>query len=132
MATTPDAPDPARLAAIRATLAALRYKPGWHLEAGAKGATLYLQVRYDGSGAYGAEPWTGRKWLLSEHMTTTEVVNTALTAVLAAEEHETRELLTYRGVAVFDPHESVEARVALKARGQLPPDVRADAMQGAA
>lgn len=90
----------------------------------------YLQVEYTGSGDYGTEPWTSRKWFLSYHMTTTEVVNTALKAVLAAEEHETRELLTYKGIAVFNPHQSVEQIVTMTLQGLLANDVRANAMQG--
>lgn len=51
----------------------------------------------------------GRKWFLSEHMTDSEVVQTALVAVLAATEHEAREDFRYRGAAIFGPHYDVEA-----------------------
>lgn len=50
----------------------------------------------------------GRKWFLSPHMTKSEVVLTALKAVLTFEEHETRERFLYRGRAIFDPHYDVD------------------------
>lgn len=53
----------------------------------------------------------GRKWLLSEHMVTTEIVHTALKAVLAYHEHEIREKFRYRGEAIFNPHMSVHQLV---------------------
>lgn len=48
--------------------------------------------------------WRGRKWRLSEHMTSAEVAQTALLAALTAAEHEMRELFKVDGVAVFGPH----------------------------
>lgn len=53
----------------------------------------------------------GRKWKLSEHMTKSEVVRTMFIAVMTAIEHETRELFTYRGEAIFGPHVDVDALV---------------------
>lgn len=50
----------------------------------------------------------GRKWRLSEHMTKSELVQTALAAVLLAVEHEVREQFTYRGQAIFSPHYDVD------------------------
>jgi hypothetical protein len=50
----------------------------------------------------------GRKWRLSEHMTKSEVIQTALMAVLAWEEHEAREAFRYKGRAVFSPHYDVD------------------------
>lgn len=60
-------------------------------------------------------PWRGRKWLLSEHMTDGEIVQTAFMATLAAVEHEVRELFLYRGLAVLDPHYDIEKLVELRA-----------------
>ena len=51
----------------------------------------------------------GRKWLLSPHMTRTEIVGTALKAVLAAVEHEAREDFMFEGVRVFGPHVDIDA-----------------------
>lgn len=68
----------------------------------------YLQVRFmaDDATARTGQPGMihGRKWWLSQHMTDSEIVQTALMAVLAAEEHEARERFTYKGRAVFGPH----------------------------
>lgn len=60
--------------------------------------------------------WFGRKWRLSTHMTDGEVVQTAFMAVMAANEHETREKITYRGVSVFDPHYDIEKLAALRSQ----------------
>ncbi|NOS72036.1 MAG: hypothetical protein HOP33_19175 [Verrucomicrobia bacterium] len=52
-----------------------------------------------------------RKWLLSEHMTRSEIVATALKCVLTSEEHEAREDFLYRGQRIFGPHLDVEELV---------------------
>lgn len=52
------------------------------------------------------ETQRSRSWLLTPEMTNDEIVRTALLAVLTAEEHETRELFTYRGAAPFQPHQA--------------------------
>lgn len=85
-------------------LAELRYKD-WAFEVGP--SEQWLRVRFK----EGAEEWTGRKWLLSVHMCKSEVVQTALKAVLAAEEHEAREKFFYRGRAIFGPHYDVDSLV---------------------
>lgn len=61
------------------------------------------------------DPWKGRKWLISEHMTKGEILQTILKAVLTAAEHEIREQLTYRGQAIFDPHYNIDKLVELRA-----------------
>lgn len=53
----------------------------------------------------------GRKWRLSEHMTKSEVVQTALKACIAFEEHEVREAFTYKNKAIFGPHLSIDKLV---------------------
>lgn len=60
--------------------------------------------------------WKGRKWRLSPYMTDGEVVQTAFMAIMAANEHETREKFHYRGVSVFDPHYDIEKLVELRMR----------------
>lgn len=55
-------------------------------------------------------------------MTDTEIVKTALNAVLAALTHEALETFKYRGVSIFDPHLSVDAL--WWARMQFPLDAR--------
>lgn len=78
---------------------------------------LYLQV-HDETAVCNVtgkpEPWSGRKWYLSAHMTDTEVVKTALKAVLSAMEHETLERFKYQGYTIFDPHIRVEDLVKLR------------------
>lgn len=56
----------------------------------------------------------GRWWRLSPHMTDGEILQTALMAVLAFEEHEIREKFKVDGVSVFDPHYDIEALIALR------------------
>lgn len=55
----------------------------------------------------------GRKWMLSDWMTESELVQTCLMAVLAAEEHEAREAFVYRGKRVFNPHISIRAMLGI-------------------
>lgn len=57
--------------------------------------------------------WKGRKWKLSPHMLRSELVQTALMAVLAAEEHEAREKFLYKDYPIFGPHYNVEDLVKL-------------------
>jgi hypothetical protein len=71
---------------------------------------IYLQVSFDAwdetTGKYQVQD--GRKWLVSRYSTTSEIVQTALKAVLAAQEHEVREGFRYRGKAIFGPHFDVD------------------------
>lgn len=62
-----------------------------------------------------SKTWKSRKWLLSYHMTKSELVQTALKAVLTAVEHEAREQFKYLGQAVFGPHFDVEIMAAVAA-----------------
>lgn len=54
------------------------------------------------------ERQNGRWWRLSKHMTDGEVMQTALMAVLAYQEHETREAFQVDGLPVFQPHWDLE------------------------
>lgn len=77
---------------------------------------IKIQPSHDGASYYylqvcfivGGETHSGRKWLLSQHMTESEIVQTALLAVLTAEEHEAREKFTYLDEPVFGPHLNVD------------------------
>lgn len=87
----------------------LTYKD-WKFHLGVlEGGHLYLQVQFPAPSRPGGpvETQKGRKWLLSEHMTTQEIAATALKAVLTAEEHEAREQFLYLGKAIFGPHLSL-------------------------
>ena len=73
-----------------------------------------MQVCQDGNRQYlqvSDGKWTGRKWMLSPHMTDGEVVQTTLAAVLAWYEHEARETFKFRGAAIFNPHLSLDALI---------------------
>lgn len=69
----------------------------------------------------------GRKWRLGDHMTDSEIVQTALAAVLAAEEHEAREKFLFEGEAIFGPHFDVRdlVRFARNARRDARPPMAA-------
>lgn len=86
----------------------------------------YLQVLQKTKCNVTGEPYEskGRKWRLSPHMTRSEIVQTALKAVLTAEEHEVRERFKYRGQPIFDPHYDVDELWHLRQRGEQALDVR--------
>lgn len=109
-------PDPRALSSaelelhrFRVLLARITYK-GWALVAKRDGERCYLQAQFyapdHDTGT--VAPRHGRKWLLSRHMTDSEVVATAFKACLTAEEHECREAFRYRGQPVFGPHIDVD------------------------
>lgn len=74
-------------------------------------ASMYLQVEFDAPCEKDGfvRRQRGRKWYISEHMTQSEIVATALKAVLTCEEHEARERFKWKGRAIFGPHIDVEA-----------------------
>lgn len=88
----------------------ISYK-GWRFRAIRAIGCTYLQVYFEAPDTETGEILTqrGRKWLLSFHMTPSELVTTALKAVLTAEEHETREAFRWRDRAIFSPQFDVEA-----------------------
>lgn len=94
--------------------------PGWKFRVFNDGARPYLQIRCpEGVCNVTGEPmsWGSRKWLLSPHMTRSEVVQTAFKAAMTAMEHELREQFTYRGEAVFGPHFDVDHLVEMAKAG---------------
>lgn len=100
-----------------AILDCIKYKPGWLFLV--IGSDLQVEFRAD-SGI-----WRGRKWRLSEHMTDSEIVQTAFAAVLAAEEHEARELFLLHGQAVLGPHLDLFNQARLLNEGVVMLDERA-------
>ena len=50
-----------------------------------------------------------RKWMLSEFMTKSELVQTCFACCMASMEHRAREWFLYRGKAIFQPHYDVDA-----------------------
>ncbi len=101
-----------RQLAFQLAVGQISYKD-WSFDIGIKSDVLYLQVKFlapdNGSDKPSLEIQRGRKWMLSEHMTHSELIQTALKAVLTAEEHETREQFLYKNKAVFAPHFNVDA-----------------------
>lgn len=89
---------------IREILQYVSYRD-WKFETGLDGDHPWLRVRFEEDG----ELQLGRKWRLSPHMTRGEVVQTALLAVLTAQEHEVREHFRYCGAAIFGPHQNIDA-----------------------
>lgn len=88
----------------------INYKDDWSLIIGQEGKRFWLQVRCDGVNNQTGKnlEWGGRKWMLSQHMTRSEIVQTAFKAIMTAEEHELREKFLYQGHAIFGPHFNVE------------------------
>lgn len=83
------------------------------------GTRYFMQVCWNGIDAVTGEPrrCKGRKWWLSDYMTRSEVIQTALAAVLVIEEHEAREEFKYKGLAVYGPHYDVDQLAELAAKG---------------
>lgn len=97
-------------ARLQGVIGKLSYKD-WTFHVGQDAIGLYyMQIRLAAADAQSGKPteWSGRKWRLSTHMTNSEIVQTALKAVLAAEEHEAREGFLYGGRAIFGPHFDVD------------------------
>jgi hypothetical protein len=72
---------------------------------------IYLQGKYEEPDTVtGKVEWQHtRKWLLSPHMTKSELVQTVFKCALTSMEHKTREWFTYRDKAIFGPHFDVDA-----------------------
>ena len=81
----------------------------------------YLQVSFMGKCSVTGKvtEQKGRKWMLSEHMTKSELVQTAFLAVKQALEHEAREQFLYYGEPIFRPHFDVEYLWDLSLEGRL-------------
>lgn len=91
---------------IQQIINGISYKD-WNFKLGTKGNVIYLQVRFKAEDNDRPGEWDwhhGRKWMLSKHMTKSEIVQTALKAVLTAEEHEARERFKFLGEPIFGPH----------------------------
>ena len=53
-------------------------------------------------------PWRGRAWPVDLYASNGEVVQTAFLAVMTCLEHEARELFTFQGERVMNPHRDFE------------------------
>lgn len=80
----------------------------------------YLQARFMAPCSRTGEqqPQLTRKWQLSEHMTPSEIVQTAFKCVLTSIEHEAREQFTYDDAPIFGPHFDIDDLGALCHRGK--------------
>jgi hypothetical protein len=95
------------LESIKAIIAQCKFND-WYLHIGQyeNDGPLYLQVLFkDKDRITGKEEIQRcRKYVLSYHMTDSEVVRSAFQAVKAAMMHEVEEAFTYKGRRVFNPH----------------------------
>lgn len=98
---------------LRIILDRIELPKGWWTRIQAKGDGFNVQIVFDAKDAVTGvtEEQRCRKWYVSSHATTTEVVRTVYKAGLAALEHEFSEAFKYRGVVLFHPHRSVEELV---------------------
>lgn len=118
--------QPSHLDRFRGIIASVTYKD-WLFHIGGTEGHWYLQVRFPTTDVQRPNVVTeqhGRKWWLSSHMTESEILQTALMAVLAAEEHEARERFLVEGVAVAGPHFDWFALIHLERAGLLGRDAR--------
>jgi hypothetical protein len=92
----------------------VEYKNGFSFVVGDDYIQLQEYTECNRSG----EPYLskGRKWKWSQFMTKSEVVTTALKAVLQYEEHEARENFKYKGLSIFDPHYDIDSLFDLRSR----------------
>jgi hypothetical protein len=115
---------------IRNVLAEVRYKRGYelicrpleHAKTSVDFDRYYLQVSASipfPAPMRGSRILKGGKWVLSEHMTPSELVQKAFQAFLAFEEHEVREHFTYKGQRVLGPHNDLDRMADLMASGEL-------------
>ena len=68
----------------------------------------------------------GRKWIMSPHMTKSEVVCTAFKAVMTAEEHEIRERFRYKRRMIFGPHFDVDELAKIAGKIDVRENMEAD------
>lgn len=60
-----------------------------------------------------------RKWYVSSHAVSSEIIQTAYAAVQRAILHEVAEDFLYRGLRIYNPHLDVEELVEVAERGKL-------------
>lgn len=79
----------------------------------------YLQIKFQAPCNMTGETYSqsGRKWMLSYHMTDDEIVSTALKATLTAVEHEAREQFKWRDQPIYRPHYNIYELHKLSSRG---------------
>lgn len=100
---------------LKSLLKNVKYKH-WKFHIGEDDTRLFLQLRVWRKCSETKKFGTGygRKWLLSPHMTDSEIIATAFKACITNEEHECRENFTYKGQNIYCPHYDVEELVKLR------------------
>ena len=110
-----------KLRQVKEIVSCLRYKDWWFFIHTRKGE-VYLQVKFLARDSVSGDVaiQKGRNWFVSKHATESELVFTALKAVLTAEEHEARESFRYLGRAVANPHIDIRSlwRIARETDGR--------------
>jgi len=83
---------------------------GWDIEVHDKGDGWLVQIVFDATDIHTGQykEQRCRKWYVSSHAVTSEVVRTVYKAGLAALEHEFDETFRYKDVAIYNPHLNVE------------------------
>ncbi len=101
------------MARLQAIVDQLDYKH-WSFRLLEKHNVPYLRVEFwaPSSRTGDLELQQGRPWILMSDWTEQQVVQTALMAVLAAEEHEARESFTFKSRPLFSPHHQLEVLAA--------------------
>jgi hypothetical protein len=86
---------------------------GYAFKVLSRNGVLYLQAEFTEADIITGEPslQKTRKWMLSEHMVRSEVVQTAFKCALTSAEHRVRESFKYRGERIYGPHFDCEALV---------------------
>lgn len=60
-----------------------------------------------------AKQTTRKWWMLLSDVTTDQIVSTAFKCIMTSMEHRTREWFLYRGAPIYQPHQGVEALLAI-------------------
>ena len=89
--------------------------PGYEFDVRHGHGGVFLQAKYVESDAYSGVPEMQftRKWILSPHMTDSEIVQTVFKCCYTSFEHRCREFFLYKGKRIFGPHFDIEDLVAL-------------------
>lgn len=85
-----------------------------HLRRDPGDGRFFIQIQFDDVDHETGEPGYRaycRKWYLSPHMTTSEVVRTAWKAYEAAVIHEAQETFKYKKAPIYNPHIDVDCLV---------------------
>lgn len=101
---------------VNALIERITYKPFWTLTMFAHKDHFDLQwtfIAKDPGNISTERIQYGRRWSLPWHCCYSEVLHTALLAVITAEEHECREHFKLDHKAIFGPHHRIEALLAL-------------------